>query len=96
VNLDLEDLRSNLVARLRSEIETDSAYSETALERIATLGQLGHADELSPLWWPTIVGAQGGPGCWGVKRGGPCHPHPTVLALWALAHLDAARAPVER
>lgn len=91
---DLEALRANLVARLRSEIDADSSYSETSLERLAVLGQLGHADQISPLWWPTLVGAQGGPGCWGVARGGPCHPHPTILALWALTHLDASRSTV--
>jgi len=89
--IDLDAMQRDLVERLEAELKRDPTYSEVSLERVATLGQLGYGAEIDPLWEPTILGARSEQGCWGVTYGAPCHPHPTVLALWALAILRSAR-----
>jgi hypothetical protein len=82
---DLEALRQTLAARLVAEAGADAAYSELGAERLAMLGHLGFSTSIEPDWVSAILEAQQDEGCWGLTLGGQCHPHPTGVALWALA-----------
>jgi hypothetical protein len=88
--IDTDALQASVLGRLLGELAVERSYSEAHLERVATLGHLGHADRIDPEWARTILAARSPEGCWGAKPGGPCHPHPTALALWALAHAERA------
>jgi hypothetical protein len=90
LEVDLEELHQRLAERLLAEQRADPVFSEVMLERLATLGHLGSARRLEPRWVATVLEARHPAGCWPVEIGGACHPHPTVLALWALAHADRA------
>lgn len=88
--IDAEALQRSLAGRLLGELALETRYSETHLERLATLGQLGSADRFEPEWLRTILRARSPAGCWGAAPEAPCHPHPTALALWALALAERA------
>lgn len=92
VEIELEDLQIRLAGRLLGELVNDHDYSETHLERVATLGHLGYGDRTEADWVRTVLAARSPAGCWGAKPGGPCHPHPTALALWALALAERSGA----
>jgi hypothetical protein len=86
--VDVEERRRTLGASLLKATRTDPHPSELMMERLAMLGHLGFAAEITPAWIDTIVQAQRPEGCFPVDLEGPCHPHPTGVALWALAHAE--------
>jgi hypothetical protein len=91
-SIDLESRRRTFGANLVKEMRADPAPSDLTAERLAMLGHLGFGRELDPAWIATLLGAQTPEGCWRPRADRPCHPHPTALALWALALARAAGA----
>jgi hypothetical protein len=90
--VDLESRRRTFGANLVKEIRADPGFSDLAAERLAMLGHLGFGREIEPAWISTLLAAQTAEGCWRPRADRPCHPHPTALALWALALARSAGA----
>lgn len=82
--IDVDARRRAIGARLVEEMRSDPDATELAFERIAVLGHLGFP--IDPAEWDRVLGAQHENGCFSVAPGGECHPHPTGVAVWALAH----------
>ncbi|MCA9604658.1 MAG: DUF4735 domain-containing protein [Myxococcales bacterium] len=87
--LDVEARRRTFAANLIAELEADPYAWDLFYERVAMLGELGFASAIDPAWFETILRAQTAEGCFSPMPGDPCHPHPTGVALWALAHAPA-------
>lgn len=86
VDVDVEERRRTFAANLVRELEADPRASDLHAERLAMLGHLGFAAEIEPAWVDALVSAQSPSGCFPASESVPCHPHPTGLALWSLAH----------
>lgn len=86
LDVDVEERRRTFAANLVAEMRADPTPSELAYERMAMLGHLGFASAIEPAWIDALLDAQTAEGCFPVRDGLPCHPHPTGVALWALAH----------
>lgn len=84
--LDVEARRRTIAANLIAETRADPYAWDLFYERVAMLGHLGFAEAIDPAWIDTILRAQTDEGCFSPMPGDPCHPHPTGVALWALAH----------
>jgi hypothetical protein len=84
--IDVEERRHTFAANLVAAMRADPRASDLSYERLALLGHLGFASEVDPAWLELIVVAQTDEGCLPLRRGEPCHPHPTGVAVWALAH----------
>jgi hypothetical protein len=91
LEIDLEERRRTFGANLAKEMRADPVFTDLAAERLATLGHLGFGATIEPTWIAALLAAQQPDGCWRMGPGGPCHPHPTALALWALAVVHAGR-----
>ncbi len=87
LGLDVDARRAAIASRLVAEMRADPAAGDLAYERMAMLGHLGYASELRTEWIDALYLAQDPRGCFPVDALGPCHPHPTGLALWTLSHL---------
>ncbi len=83
--LDADARRRELAASLVKETRADPGWTDLAGERLGMLGQLGFGSALEPVWIGTVLDAQEPEGCWRMRLDAPCHAHPTVLGLWALA-----------
>jgi hypothetical protein len=86
VPVDVETLRHRYASRLVAETRFDPVPSDLFFERLAMLGHLGFAGELEAEWVQSLRDAQQPEGCFPVDATVRCHPHPTALALWSLAH----------
>ncbi len=86
LDVDVEERRRTFAANLVAETRADPRPSELYYERLAMLGHLGFASAIEPAWIDALLDAQTEEGCFPVRAGQPCHPHPTGVALWALAH----------
>jgi hypothetical protein len=84
--VDVDARRLAIAARLAAEMRADPIASELAYERLAMLGHLGFAGAIEPGWWTVLLESQRDEGCFAVAADRPCHPHPSGVALWALAH----------
>lgn len=84
--VDLEERRRTFAAGLVRETRADPVVSDLYAERLAMLGQLGFAASIEPAWIEALLAAQREEGCFPVSDSIVCHPHPTGLALWTLAH----------
>jgi hypothetical protein len=82
----LEGGRRPLGARLVQETAADPSGGDLFLERLAMIGHLGFAAHIEDPWWEQLAAMQRPEGCFPASPTIPCHPHPTGLALWALAH----------
>lgn len=92
-DLDVESLRHRYAARLFAETRADPEPSDLFFERLAMLGSLGFGSALEPAWLAALRASQQPEGCFPASAGVRCHPHPTALALWALAHARQEGAP---
>jgi len=92
--LDLEERRRHYAARLLAEARVDPVPSDLFFERLALLGHLGVAAAIETRWIEALLASQQPDGCFPASAASPCHPHPTALALWALAAF--APAPPEQ
>lgn len=90
VPLDVDALRERYAARLVAEARFDPRPSDLFFERLAMLGQLGYEQEIEPEWVDALRASQDPAGCFPVDETVRCHPHPTALALWTLAHASRA------
>jgi len=88
--LDLEPLGRRYAERLVDEARADAVPSDLFFERLALLGHLGYASAIEPRWIESLLAAQQPEGCFPANAASRCHPHPTALALWALAYTDRA------
>lgn len=84
--LDLDARRREIAADLAAEMALDPTPSDLAFERTAMLGHLGFAPAIETAWIDGMLDAQDASGCWLFDATVGCHPHPTALALWTLAH----------
>ncbi len=85
-SVDLEERRRTFAAALVRETRADPVVSDLYAERLAMLGQLGFAASIEPAWIDALLAAQRAEGCFPAGDTIACHPHPTGLALWTLAH----------
>lgn len=85
-DVDVDARRAQIAARLVAETGADPEPSDLYVERLAILGHLGYAAEIERAWIDALVEAQQPEGCFPASAAVPCHPHPTGLALWSLAH----------
>lgn len=88
--IDADALRRELASRLVAEARFDPVPSDLFFERLAMLGHLGYGRAIEPGWADALRGAQQAEGCFPVDAEHRCHPHPTGVALWALAHASRA------
>lgn len=86
VSFDLDARRREIAADLAVEMTLHPAPNELAYERMAMLGQLGFAHAIQREWLDAMLDAQDESGCWPFDETVGCHPHPTAVALWTLAH----------
>jgi hypothetical protein len=84
--IDVDERRHTFAVNLVEAMRVDPRPTDLAFERIALIGHLGFADAIDPAWLDAIVDAQEPDGCLPLGGGEPCHPHPTAVAVWALAH----------
>lgn len=84
--IDLDERREEIAARLVAEMRVDPSPGDLFFERLAMLGHLGFASEIEPAWLDALRDAQQPDGCFPVDAVTRCHPHPTGLALWTLGH----------
>lgn len=83
---DPEPRRHGFAANLVREMEVDPEPGDLAFERMAMIAHLGFAGAIEDRWIDALLDAQREEGCFEVAPGSGCHPHPTGLALWVLAH----------
>ncbi|MCB9596142.1 MAG: DUF4735 domain-containing protein [Sandaracinaceae bacterium] len=86
LDLDVEARRKTFAVNLVAEIRADPVPSDLFYERLAMLGHLGFASAMEPAWLESLLDSQDAQGCFPLGPELPCHPHPTGVALWALAH----------
>jgi uncharacterized protein DUF4735 len=86
IPLDADALRHRYAARLVAEAAADPVPSDLFFERLGVLGHLGFGDAIDPAWLDALRASQEPTGCFPADDAVRCHPHPTVLALWALIH----------
>lgn len=84
---DLERRRHEIAADLAVEMRHHPKPSELAYERMAMLAHLGFASAIEPEWIDAMLDVQDESGCWIFDEEVGCHPHPTAVALWTLAHV---------
>jgi hypothetical protein len=84
--IDLEPRARRYAGRLLAEARADAVPSDLFCERLALLGHLGFGAAIEPRWIEALLAAQQPEGCFPASATVRCHPHPTALALWALAH----------
>lgn len=87
--IDVDARREELAARLVAETRAHPWAGDLFFERLAMLGHLGYASEITPAWVETLRASQRDEGCFPVDDVIDCHPHPTGLALWTLGHVVA-------
>lgn len=82
-----EDLvqRQRIGGRLLHAQRTDPGPSDLSSERMAMLGQLGFAGAIDDVWIDDLLRSQAADGAFYWEEGDDPHPHPTGVALWALA-----------
>lgn len=85
-DVDVEARRRTFGARIAREIAADPMVSDLYAERLAMLGHLGFGSAIREEWMDPLIAAQQPEGCFPVSDTVLCHPHPTGLALWAIAH----------
>ncbi len=85
-SIDVEERRRAFAAALVRETRADRVVSDLYAERLAMLGQLGFASAIEREWIDALLAAQREEGCFPASDAIDCHPHPTGLALWTLAH----------
>lgn len=84
--VDVEARRRAIGTALAAEARAHGAVDgDLAIERLALLGELGFTAELTPERMAELAASQQPAGCFPVDPQVRCHPHPTGLALWAMA-----------
>lgn len=84
--LEEDALRHFYASRILAEARFDPTPSDLFFERLGVLGHLGFGAEIDPAWVDALRAAQSADGCFPANDEVRCHPHPTALALWTLAH----------
>jgi hypothetical protein len=90
VPIDVDARRLVFGANLVKETAADPSFRDLYAERLAMLGHIGFGAAIEPAWVDTLLAAQEPEGCWRVAPTNACSPHPTSLALLALAHARIA------
>lgn len=77
------DLRTRVIADLRSAVEGASKVDDLHVERLAVLGYLGEIDAITPSQVAAVVATQRSDGGW-PDPDLPTRMHTTALAIWVL------------